>query len=81
MTTPTGDVRLPATALRVGDFVDLKGDIYADPKHNKRLLRLRYFPVDAIERSADGVIFISFQKLAPMPFPADHPLKVMARSS
>ena len=61
--------------LKEGDLVDLEGDIYADPDHDKPLLVDTYQEVDRLEPEGEGCICVYFVDFT-CAFPPEHRVRV-----
>ena len=75
------DTLVPVAELREGDFVDLEGDLYADPRRNQPALALNYHMVESIDRQTPAFLLVRFPKLDSYGFPASHAVKILPRHS
>ncbi|GLR77595.1 hypothetical protein HUE56_29820 (plasmid) [Azospirillum oryzae] len=73
----TNLVLVASSDLQVGDFVDLEGDLYADPRHNHPAFDCLYMEVVEVERESDACVAIGFEGFDIVGFPPDHVLKVL----
>ena len=65
--------------LQSGDYVDLEGDIFADPENDNSWYEYHYAIVDQIEHETPGCIRVDFQDGDSIGFPPDHILKIKRR--
>lgn len=57
--------------LKVGDMVDLEGDVFADPDHDHVSLEFELATVEGIDQETAHCIVIYFNGIA-VGFPPDH---------
>jgi hypothetical protein len=72
--------KLRISELVVGDYVDLEGDEFADPKHDHPYFESEYEVVECIEKESKNCICVHFENSNPVGFPPDHLVSVSAHS-
>ncbi|MDR6775690.1 hypothetical protein [Azospirillum sp. BE72] len=73
----TNLVLVASSDLQVGDFVDLEGDPYADPRHDHPAFDCLFMEVVDVERESETCVAIGFEGFDVVGFPPDHVLKVL----
>lgn len=71
-----GRVQRLVSALRVGDHVDLEGDIFADPDRERLEFTYEFAVVEAIEHETGDCTRVDFEGGFSCGFPPDHWLDV-----
>lgn len=66
----------PASALRVGDLIDLQGDVFADPHHASRYFACAWQIVATVEPEGDGCVAIVIEGFDVVGFPPGHYVRV-----
>jgi hypothetical protein len=66
----------PASALRVGDLIDLQGDVFADPSHENRYFASAWQTVATIEPEGDGCVAVGIEGFDVVGFPSGHYVRV-----
>lgn len=69
-------MKIPAFQIRAGDLVDLRGDPFADPKHDHALFQFELAEVVEIEQETPSCVAIGFEGFDIVGFPTDHLLDV-----
>ena len=64
--------------LKVGDFIDLEGDEYADPDAEITAFQFLYAQVAAVETETVDCIAISIEGVDTFGFPPDHEVRKVA---
>lgn len=67
----------PVKDVKVGDFLELQGDAYADPKKDNTVYEFEYCLVEEIEQETISCICLYFDNSNPVGFPPDHLVKVV----
>lgn len=65
-----------ASELRIGDLVDLEGNLYADPDGTSDLLRFELVEVVSVEREEPWCVAVGFEGFDVVGFPPDTLLKM-----
>lgn len=66
-----------ARDLQPGDYVDLEGDKYADPKRLNSSFSSEYAIVESVKQETPECIAVSFEGWDTVGFPPDHELDVV----
>lgn len=74
--TPVDFGRTTAGTLRPGDYVDLAGDLYADPDNSEPDWTYEYAEVVAVTQSPNGGFVVEFHNSTAVAFPANHELRL-----
>jgi hypothetical protein len=69
-------MKKPVSELREGDFVDLEGDSFADPSHDKPELEHEYARVVEYELETPECLCVYFDCIT-VGFPLDHMVEVI----
>ena len=65
-------MRVPISELQPGDMIDLEGDIYADPKHNRVEFETEYAIVEAVEPETPACTAVWIEGVDCFGFPPEH---------
>ena len=64
-----------ATNLKVGDMIDLEGDVYADPGCDHPWMESEYAIVTEVDHETSECVAIGFEGFDLVGFPVQHPLR------
>ena len=70
-------VLVPVEKLKIGDWVDLQHDRYADPTGANPLLELAYQQVYHLEQETAECVAVDFEGFDTVGFPTGHQLRVV----
>ena len=68
-------IMLPVNELKIGDFIDMEGDKYADPNGDNVALAYEWQEVYSLERETPTCIVIETPYIT-VGFPVDHVVRV-----
>ncbi|MCH7964099.1 MAG: hypothetical protein IH852_09185 [Bacteroidetes bacterium] len=73
-------MKIQASEIRKGDFLDLAGDPFVDPRCDRAEFQFEYMEVVSVEQECSGCIAIGFEGFDVVGFPPEHMLTVHAKA-